>query len=92
MSLYTKFHCSRLPRRWLKVYSVFTISNKSQVFGKSAIPQFLSKTHILKITNNYKLTIPTISLVSETEHMFVFQFFAAKIAIPPVPLLTETAL
>ena len=46
----------------------------------------------IKITNNYKLESPTIPLVCETAHMFVFQFLAAKIAIPPVPLLTETAL
>ena len=70
----------------------FTIVNKSQVFSKSAIPQFLSKTRILTLTNNYKLASPTITLVSETTHMFVLNFFAAKIAIPPIPLLTETAL
>ena len=42
----------------------FTIVNKSQVFYKFEIPQFLSKMCILKFTNKYKLAIPTIPLVS----------------------------
>ena len=70
----------------------FTICNKLQVFCKFEIPQFLSKMCILTFSNNYKLAIPTIPLVSETAHMFVFQLFAAKIAIPPVPLLTVPTL
>ena len=54
--------------------------------------QFLSNTHTLKITNNYRLAISTIPLVIETTQMFVFKLFAAKFSIPTVPLLTEMSL